>query len=183
MDSEDISRLCASLSIIEREGPVRKLGENLKLAAIQRLSLSLLGKILTRGMVNREAFMRVIGRIWHVNKGVEIESLTGNIFSFHFKDMDDKRRVLAGAPWSFDNALLVLEELVGKGSIESIAFNSCEFWVQIYQVPLLCTFREIGWSLGEMIGVVVDVDGGLASDCAGKFLRVRVRIDITKPLR
>ncbi|TXG57107.1 hypothetical protein EZV62_018420 [Acer yangbiense] len=112
MDSEDISRLCASLSLIEREGPVRKLGGNLKQAALQRLSVSLVGKILTNKMVNREAFMRVISRLWHVYKGVDIESLTG-----------------------------------------------------------------------EMIGDVVEVDGGLAGDCVGKFLRVRVRIDISKPLR
>ncbi|KAK3189610.1 hypothetical protein Dsin_029171 [Dipteronia sinensis] len=134
-------------------------------------------------MVNREAFMRVIGRIWHVYKGVEIESLTGNIFSFQFKDLYDRSRVLLGALWTFDNALLMLEEPVGKGSIEKMAFNMCDFWVQIYQVPLLCSSREIVWFLGEMIGVVLDVDGGLAGDGVGKFLRVRVRIDITKPLR
>ncbi|KAI9192859.1 hypothetical protein LWI28_028583 [Acer negundo] len=103
--------------------------------------------------------------------------------------MDDRRRVLSGALWYFDNALLMLEEPVGKGSIESIlsiesmTFNSCEFWIQIYQVPFLCTSKEIGWFLGETIGFVVDVDGGLAGDCVGKFLRVRVRIDINKPLR
>ncbi|KAI9186115.1 hypothetical protein LWI28_013898 [Acer negundo] len=137
--SEDVSRLCASLSLIEREGPVRKLGENIKVAGIQRLLVSLVWKILTRKVVNREAFMRVIGRIWHVSKRVEIDSLTGNIFSFHFKDVDYRHRVFSSAPWYFDNALLVLEEPVEKGSIETMAFNTCELWVQIYQVPLLCT--------------------------------------------
>ncbi|KAK1589427.1 hypothetical protein Q3G72_033945 [Acer saccharum] len=34
-----------------------------------------------------------------------------------------------------------------------------------------------------MIRDVVEVDGGLAGNCVGKFLRVRVRIDISKPLR
>ncbi|TXG53536.1 hypothetical protein EZV62_018792 [Acer yangbiense] len=174
MDSEDISRMCASLSLIEREGPIRKLGNNLKLAAIQRLSVSLVGKIITKKVVNREAFMRVIGRIWHVKEGVEIQSLTGNIFSFLFKDVEDRRKVLSGVPWSFDNTLLVLEEPEGKGSIEEIDFSGCEFRVQIYQVPLLCTTREIGWFLGEMIGDVLEVDEGLAGDCVGKFLRVRV---------
>ncbi|KAK3206765.1 hypothetical protein Dsin_020811 [Dipteronia sinensis] len=138
MVSDDISQLCASLSLIEREGPVRKLGENLKVAAIQRLS---------------------------------------------FKDLNDRSGVLLGAPWTFDNVLLMLEEPVGKGSIEKMAFNMCDFWVQIYQVPLMCSSREIRWFLREMIRVVLDVDGGLAGDGVGKFLRVRVRIDITKPLR
>ncbi|TXG71179.1 hypothetical protein EZV62_006114 [Acer yangbiense] len=138
MDFEDIAGMCASLSLIEREGPVRKLKENLETAAMLRLSSSLVGKILTRKMVNREAFMRVIGRIWQVRMGVEIESMTGNIFSFHFNDKEDRRKVIAGAPWTFDNALLVLEE------------------------------PEVT---------------GLADDCIRKFMRVRVRIDIDKPLK
>ncbi|KAI9200677.1 hypothetical protein LWI28_011569 [Acer negundo] len=33
-----------------------------------------------------------------------------------------------------------------------------------------------------MIGDVVEVDGSLARDCVGKFMRVCVRIDIDKPL-
>ncbi|TXG63243.1 hypothetical protein EZV62_010237 [Acer yangbiense] len=176
------------MSLIEREGPVQVLKTNLKVAAIQRLEVSLVGKILfgkilSRKLVNREAFMRVIGKIWQVRRGVEIESLTGNIFSFHFNDLEDCRKVLSGAPWTFDNAILVLEELDGKGTLDTMAFNRCDFWVQIYQLPLLCTTREIGWFLGEMIGEVKEVDIGLAGDCVGKFMRIRVRIDIDKPLR
>ncbi|TXG71386.1 hypothetical protein EZV62_006321 [Acer yangbiense] len=183
MDLEDISQLCASLSLIEREGPVQKLEEKLKLVAIHRISVCLMGKILTQKYVNREAFMRVIGKIWHVQEGVEIKSMSGNIFSFHFTNQEDKCRVLSGAPWTFDNALLVLEETEGRGTIDKLAFNLCEFWVQIYQVPLICSSKEIGRFLGEMIWEVIEVDGGMVGNCAGKFMRVRVRIDINRPLR
>ncbi|TXG71535.1 hypothetical protein EZV62_000114 [Acer yangbiense] len=178
MDSTEISRLCASMTLLEKEGPVRILGNNLKMAALHKLSVSLVGKILSK----KVAFMRVIDRIWHVKESVVIKSLSGNVFSFMFKDMEDRSKVLSGAPWSFDNDLLVLEEPDGKGSIEEIEFSWCDFWVQIFQVPLLCNTREIGCFLGEMIGKVVEVDGDLAGDSVGKFLRVRVRIDITKPL-
>ncbi|TXG53259.1 hypothetical protein EZV62_022428 [Acer yangbiense] len=127
MDSGDITRLCASLSLIEREGPVRKLDEKLKMGAMQKLSVSLVGKILTKKFVNREAFMRVIAKIWHISKGVAIESLTGNIFSFHFTNQEDRCKVLFGAPWTFDNSLLVLEKPEGKGLVENLAFNDYEF--------------------------------------------------------
>ncbi|KAK4844467.1 hypothetical protein QYF36_020518 [Acer negundo] len=97
--------------------------------------------------------------------------------------MEDRSKVLSGALWSFDNDLIVSEELDGKGSIDEIDFSRCEFWVQIFQVPLLCTTRQIGWFLRVMIGEVVEVDGELEGDCVGNFLRVRVLIDITKLLR
>ena len=43
--------------------------------------------------------------------------------------------------------------------------------------------RKIGWFLGNMIGEGVEVDGGNAGEARGKFMHVRVRIEINKPLR
>ncbi|TXG57618.1 hypothetical protein EZV62_015447 [Acer yangbiense] len=126
--------------------------------------------------------MRVIGKIWRVDRGMDIES-AGNMFTFHFRDENDMRRVVSGGPWSFDDAFIALEKPQGKGTIVSLDFNWAEFWVQIYQVPLLCMSKEIGWFLGGMIGDVMDVDGGDVEDCVGKFMRVKVRVDIKKPLK
>ncbi|TXG70532.1 hypothetical protein EZV62_005467 [Acer yangbiense] len=117
MDSEDISSLYASLSINACDGPVQLLDGNLKDDAIHRMSLCLVGKILTSKRVNREAFMRVIGKIWLVNKGMSIESVTGNTFAFHFGDENDLNKVVAGSPWCFDNALIAMERPVDKEPI------------------------------------------------------------------
>ncbi|KAK3211237.1 hypothetical protein Dsin_015943 [Dipteronia sinensis] len=100
--------------------------------------------------------MKVIGKFWRVKEGFEIEAVTGNVFTFHFKTEDDHRRVISGCPWSFDNALMV---------------------------PILCMTKKMGWFLGSMIGEVVEVDGGNAGEAGGKFMRVRVRIEIDKPLK
>ncbi|KAL5741391.1 hypothetical protein ACOSP7_028123 [Xanthoceras sorbifolium] len=43
--------------------------------------------------------------------------------------------------------------------------------------------KDIGRSLGEMVGTVVDVDPGSSGDCLGKFFRVKVRVDVEKPLK
>ncbi|KAK0588601.1 hypothetical protein LWI29_003108 [Acer saccharum] len=182
MDSEDITSLCASLSICSRDGPIQLLNDKLMVEAKQRLSLCIKGKILLSKRVNREAFMCVIGKIWQVRKGMDIESVIGNTFTFHFRDVYDLNRVISGGPWSFDNALLAMEKPVGKGTIESLRFNQADFWVQIHQVPLLCMTKEIGRFLGGMIGEVLKVDGGVSGDCLGKFMWVRVRVNIEKSL-
>ncbi|TXG48183.1 hypothetical protein EZV62_027477 [Acer yangbiense] len=183
MEQVDIANLCASLSISDKDGPVRILEENLKSEAVIRQSLSLIGKILSNKTVNRVAFMRVIRSIWRVKEGFEIESVTGNIFTFHFKNEEDRRRVISGGPWSFDDALMVFAKSEGKGRIESIQFKEAKFWVQIHQVLILCMTKKIGWFLGSMIGEVVEVDGGNSGEAGGKFLPARVKVDITKPLR
>ncbi|TXG65324.1 hypothetical protein EZV62_006599 [Acer yangbiense] len=82
--------------------------------------------------------------------------IEGNTFSFTFKDDKDQNQVLQCGPWSFDKLLIVLEEPVGK---------------------------EIGRFLGSLIGYVKEVDDGGSGDCAGKYIRVRVVINVDQPLR
>ncbi|TXG51367.1 hypothetical protein EZV62_023891 [Acer yangbiense] len=61
------------MSLKDTERPVYKLKEELKLTGIQRLSLSLVGKVLSSKMVKRDVFMGVLKKIWRVKNGVEIE--------------------------------------------------------------------------------------------------------------
>ncbi|KAK3193471.1 hypothetical protein Dsin_024781 [Dipteronia sinensis] len=182
MDSEDIASLCASLSISECDGHVQLLDGKIMAEAINRLSLCVVGKVLSRKIVNRDAFIRVIGKIWQIKQGMDIKPVTGNTFSFHFRDEHDLK-VVSGSPWCFDNALIVLERPVSMGTIDSLVLNQADFWVQIHQVPLLCMTMEIGRFLGGMIGIVLEVYGGTSGDCVGKFLRIRVQVDITRPLK
>ena len=120
MGSETIEKLCASLSLKDREGPVRKLQDELKVAGAQKMALCLAGKVLSLDLVNREAFRSLISRIWKVQGGVEIEAITNNKYAFHFQTIEDRRKVLSGGLWSFDNALIILEEPAGKGAIASL---------------------------------------------------------------
>ncbi|TXG60337.1 hypothetical protein EZV62_014910 [Acer yangbiense] len=113
----------------------------------------------------------------------EIEVITGNTFSFTFQNANDRWLVLHGGLWSFDKAILVLEESMGKGDIKGMCFNKVAFWIQIHNVPLICMTAEIGRFLGEMVDEVKEVDTRKSGDCVGKFIRVRVVVQVDKPLR
>lgn len=105
-----------------------------------------------------------------------------NTFLFYFRNHENRFRMLAGGPWSFDNSLLVLEQLNGVGDINKLGFNKVEFWVQIRNAPLLCMTREMGDFLGQLVGDLRDIDVGSIGECFGKYMRVRVVIDVSKPL-
>ncbi|KAK2647431.1 hypothetical protein Ddye_014920 [Dipteronia dyeriana] len=183
MSLKEIEKLCASLSLKEREGPMRRLHDELKIVGVQKLGLCLAGRILSLDLINRDAFWLVISKIWRVRGEIEIEAITNNTYAFPFQFHEDRRKVLAGGLWSFDDSLIVLEEPSGKAAITSMKFNSVEFWVQISNIPILCMTKEIGCFLGSIIGDVRDVDTCPSGDCLGKFLRVRVAIEVYKPLR
>ena len=84
MSSDDIMKLCANMSLREKEGPVRRLNVDLIDDGRKKLSLSLMGKILGNKLINRDALRLVMLRVWRVRKEMTIEVVTSNIFMFHF---------------------------------------------------------------------------------------------------
>jgi hypothetical protein len=61
-------------------------------------------------------------------------------------------------------------------------FTSTPIWVQVHDLPLLCMSKAVGTKIGESLGTLKDID--LAGDGAGwgRSLRLRVHIDLSKPL-
>ncbi|KAL5781979.1 hypothetical protein ACOSP7_007008 [Xanthoceras sorbifolium] len=142
------------MSLVEPERPVALMNAELQVLGQQKLALCLAGRLLATKQVNREAFRAIIPKIWRTTQEVEIEILRDNIFGFHFRNQMDRNRALVGGPWSFDGSLLILEE------------------------PY-----DMGRFLGKEIGPMREIDTGASSDCLGKYIRVRVVIDIKKPLQ
>ncbi|TXG70631.1 hypothetical protein EZV62_005566 [Acer yangbiense] len=183
MNAEEVAKLCEALTLKEKEGPLMQLQEGMTNKGEKRLALRLAGKLLSSKPVNRDAFMAVMPKIWVTIDGFDIEIIDGNTFSFTFKNEKDQLRILNRGPWSFDKALLVLVEPKGKGDTQDMSFNRVAFWVQIHRVPLICMTSEIGRAVGNMIGEVKEIDDGGSGDYVGKYIRVRVIIDINQPLR
>ncbi|TXG49059.1 hypothetical protein EZV62_024934 [Acer yangbiense] len=182
MNADELALLCSALSVGELERPVRTLDTNLVNIGTRRLSLCLVGKILTTRLVNRAAFNDVMTTVWRVSEGVEIEWAEGNIFVLNFNNLDDRYRILAGGLWNFDRVVIAFEKPTGVGNILSMNFNRVEFWVQIHNLPLLCMTEDIGIFLGKMIGEVSDIDLESCREGNGRFIRVRVVLAANEPL-
>ncbi|KAL5823861.1 hypothetical protein ACOSQ4_021761 [Xanthoceras sorbifolium] len=132
--------------------------------------------------VNQEAFRGTIEQIWGTVGRVEIEMIGDNVFVFHFQSLEDKAMVWSRGPWHFDKNLIVLEKPVGPGAISQLQFKFSEFWIHIYNIPLACMNCKVARLIAEEVGTIVDfpID---SKDLWGKFLRIKVSIDITKPLK
>ncbi|KAK2634032.1 hypothetical protein Ddye_028824 [Dipteronia dyeriana] len=107
-------------------------------------------------LVNREAFMNVMQSIWRVSEGVEMATMEGNVFAFHFRNVEDRKRIQMGGPWTFDRAIILLEEPTGAREISTMKFQTVEFW---------------------------DIEMGAVSDGSGRYVRVRVLIQAKEPLK
>jgi hypothetical protein len=99
-----------------------------------------------------------------------------------FKDQSDLERVLLGEPWSYDKYLIAFQR-VGVGiAVEDLQFNRVDFWVQIQNLPILCMKKSVAETLGRSIGEVIRAQVHDEDSRSGRGMRVRVRVDITKPL-
>ncbi|KAL5735075.1 hypothetical protein ACOSP7_032936 [Xanthoceras sorbifolium] len=179
METLDIEKLCASLFIEEADKPVAKVDDLLKEVGDRQIKLCLIGKIITNKQINREAFRGTIQKIWRTQQLVDVEVIWDNIFVFQFRNQQDRKRVLLGGPWSFDRGLLVLEVPLGVGNISRMQFTKAEFWIQVHNIPIFCMNREVGSFVGSQLGELCEIDVGATEACLGKYLRVRVRIDVS----
>ncbi|KAL5825747.1 hypothetical protein ACOSQ3_021810 [Xanthoceras sorbifolium] len=138
MSTEEILKLCEALSLSEEDGPILDIAGDVQADGIRSVEHCLVGKILSRRKVNREAFRGTIEQIWGTVGRLEIEMVGDNVFVFHFQSLEDKAMVWSRGPWHFDKNLIVLEKPVGPGAISQLKFKFSEFWIHIYNIPLAC---------------------------------------------
>ncbi|XVF72572.1 hypothetical protein PTKIN_Ptkin12aG0131700 [Pterospermum kingtungense] len=95
----------------------------------------------------------------------------------------ERARVFFKQPWSFNKALLVLEEIIGDEVLEDMILKRCPFWVQLHRIPLNLMSNKVGIVFEEKISDVEELETGKDCRSMRKWMRVRVNIDITKPLK
>ncbi|KAK9992566.1 hypothetical protein SO802_027551 [Lithocarpus litseifolius] len=142
----------------------------------------LAAKFLTRRALNMEAIAKTFTLLWKTRKGFEIRDMGDHRVLFVFPDAADVDRVLMGEPWTFDRHLVVLEKMNSTGVFEDLSFNQTSFWVQVHDLPVRRSSLEVAM---EIVSVMGKVDVGMSKEGGSSkfnFFRIRVSVDITKPL-
>jgi hypothetical protein len=180
--ADELERLCSKVSLTEGEKEGIHVMEGDVAIGREMGTRCLVGKLWTERPANKEAFKTVFSRIWRLAKTVVFKELQDNLWLFEFEEEDDKNRVMAGRPWSFDRHILVLKEFDGHCPPSQMIFMHSPIWIQIHDMPLLCMTKGVGSKIGDSLGELEDVD--VAGDGVGwgRCLRIRVSIDLSKPL-
>lgn len=55
--------------------------------------------------------------------------------------------------------------------------------MQLHNVLVGCMGQDIIKALGEVIGTVEEIDVDEVGECMGQYVRIRISIDITQPLK
>ena len=141
----------------------------------------LAGKFFTRRSLNVGAATKTFGPLWWTKGGFNVTYGGENIPLFAFELEVDAEQVIQGKPWAFDRHLVVFERFDGYTSIHALGFKTIAFWVQIHNLPFPLQTIETAFSIGETIGSVINPKD-LGEMLGANFIRVRVIVDVSKPL-
>ncbi|XP_057432695.1 uncharacterized protein LOC130725488 [Lotus japonicus] len=90
--------------------------------------------------------------------------------------------ILRGQPWTFDGYVIALQKIYGDEQPSEIKPHTSPFWVRIYDLSLRYRTEEAVTQIGRSFGEVIDFDK--SSGCvAGKYMRVKVVLDLCNPLK
>lgn len=115
--------------------------------------------------------------------GITIKDIKPGLFLFQFFHADDMQWVRSGGPWSFDNALLVLNIVKPGEDPTSVSLTDIDFWIQIHDLPVGYMSEVVGKQLGNFFGTFLEYDANNNSSIWREFMRLKIRMDVRKPLR
>lgn len=118
----------------------------------------LVGKLLSRKHVNKEAFKRTMRALWRPKAKVVIAEFKPDRFVYAFNTVEERTIVLNGGPWTFDKCLLVLAKVDSLSNPARVPLVRQEFWVQVKGLPFEFMTEEMGKMIGEALGEYVVTD-------------------------
>ena len=90
--------------------------------------------------------------------------------------------ILDRSPWSFDKRLVMVKRFTNDVSPENVTFQRSPFWIRVFNIPIKSMNATVGNYIANEIGIPLLVDAPKSGLAWGPFLRIRVDVDITKPL-
>lgn len=91
-------------------------------------------------------------------------------------------RVLESRTWVFEGHLFSVEDFNGSIAPARMEFEKASFWVRMFHLPLACMCETIGVQIGSSMGQVEEVEMDEDGVGWGEYLRVRICLDLSKPL-
>ncbi|MBA0721501.1 hypothetical protein Golax_009039 [Gossypium laxum] len=179
--AEDINKLLERLNFLEEES-TRVVSSNMGCNNSQGFEAWAVGKIKLEEKVNRDAMYRVFKSLWFTKEEVNFIALK-DVILVKFGNMEDRKRILNLSPCLFDQCLFAMLPYVKDQDTDAYAFNLTPFWLRIFNIPLEYMDRQVAMDVGKAIEELVAIDWRDRDGGWTEYIRLKVMIDVSKPLR
>lgn len=114
--------------------------------------------------------------------GINIREIASGIFLFQFFHVKDLQWVMKGGPWSFDNTMLMIQPIPPGGQPIKVPLWHLRMWIQIHDLRSGLMSEVVGKQLANFFGEFLEYDSKNNNSIWRKYMRVRVILDVRKPL-
>lgn len=181
-ENDDINQRMENMGIEEEENAGFMLEGDVD-ESNNRYELCLVGRLLTEKSINTRMMKTRLADIWRPTMGINIKDMDQGMFLFQFFRKEDMQWVTNGGPWSFDNAMLALEKIERGESPATIKPCFVSIWIQLYNLPMGYMLETVGKQLGNFFGEFMEYDARNNTSIWRDCMRVRIKIDVRKPLK
>jgi hypothetical protein len=146
--------------------------------------LSLIGKLISPRNFSNLVVRDITQRAWNLRHPSIISRVDNNLFLFSFECLEDLELVFSKRPWTLRGAHLILKRCIPDLHWHEMDFSKSTFWIQIHGLPAF--WQEDGYlnHIGSLLGSVIHLEPTKKNRPTWKkFNRIRVDIDISKPLK
>ena len=180
--AEDLANVWAKLSLFEEEEVDIDVQKNDFRSVSSRCQACIVGKSVANRYVSMETIKNNLLQWWRISGTLSFKVIGENLFLIEFEHGKDKKQVLEGKTWVVEGNLFLVEDYDWHISSTKLKFDLTSLWVCMSYFPLGCMSREVGRKIGSLVGIVEKVDTDEDGIGWGEFLRVKIRVDLTKPL-
>lgn len=137
---------------------------------------TLICSVWTKKSYNPDSFRAQMKNIWKTRKKFNIHVAGQNLFKIEFDNEDDLELILEGHPWLFRRQIIIFDKLKQFVEWKNINLVHSPFWIKVGLYPPKCDMKDLMYAIGSTFG------GILRSKDKGEFCRIKVQIDVKKPL-
>ncbi|WOH08563.1 hypothetical protein DCAR_0728006 [Daucus carota subsp. sativus] len=178
----DIESQMANMDIEDEENESFVFGEEVE-EDVNRYELCLVGRFLTEKTINLRAMKSRMADVRKPTMGISIKELEQGIYLFQFFHKEDMQWVVKGGPWSFDNAMMVLETVPATKDPVKVPLWYVNIWIQLYDLLMNFMTEAVGKQLGNFFGEFFEYDVKNNTSIWREYMRLRIRLDVRKPLK
>ncbi|XP_060969744.1 uncharacterized protein LOC133036971 [Cannabis sativa] len=143
----------------------------------------LVGKLLTGRVSDFNVFQNMMAFLWKPGMGMYVKELNPNLFLFQFYHEIDIQLVIDGSPWTYDWKPFIFTRLKEGDNPRLVEINHLDMWVQLHNLQPGNMTLSVVTTLGNFIGTFIESDPNNFVGVWRDFLRVRVRINVIKPIK
>ncbi|XP_008232499.1 PREDICTED: uncharacterized protein LOC103331632 [Prunus mume] len=119
---------------------------------------------------------------WSLNGGWKLVDLVNEYFVVTFEVEEDLNYVLTEGPWIIARQYLTMQKWRSGFCPSTASITRMAVWIRVSAIQLECFDVWALKRIGNLLGKLLKIDAHTTSQNRGKFARLCVELDLTKPL-